>query len=298
VTETATSLVGLIGWPVEHSISPAMHNAAFRGLGLPWRYVLLPTPPGRTKTALRRLRRHEYRGANVTVPHKEAVLSYLDGVDEAAKAIGAVNTIVVREGRLLGFNTDGPGFLTALGEGGFEAAGHRALVLGAGGAARAVVHALASIKCSVSLFNRTVQRAARLAHDMQAAHPGTPVTWVPRGVALGDLPLADFDLLVNATPLGMWPQQEASPWPDTLAMPSHWTVFDLVYNPSQTRLLAQARAAGANAIGGLGMLIYQGALAFELWTGCPPPLEVMRAAAEQALGHTDEFPPGKQAPVR
>ncbi len=271
------NMVGLIGWPVEHSLSPAMHNAAFASLGLSWRYTLLPTPPGEVAAVLRRLRR-EFRGANVTVPHKQAVMPHLDAIDETAQAIGAVNTIVVREGRLIGYNTDGDGFLAALREAGWEAKGRRALILGAGGAARAVVYALARSGCAVAIHNRTPDRAARLAAAMRSL--GLAVRSLP---ALTDAALDDFDLLVNATPLGMWPHTDASPWPESLPLPAHWTVFDLVYNPAETRLLARARAAGARPVGGLGMLVHQGALAFALWTGRPAPAEVMRRAAERGI---------------
>lgn len=283
MTENDIQLVGLIGWPVEHSVSPAMHNAAFEALGLCWRYVLLPTLPGQVKATLAQLKAQDYRGANVTVPHKQAVMPHLDEITDAARAIGAVNTIVAQKGRVSGHNTDGDGFLAALREAGFEPAGRRALVLGAGGAARAVVHALAQAGCAVAIHNRTVRRAAELAHHMQDTGLRAPVTWVPITATLAGLELADFDLLVNATPVGMWPQTDASPWPETLPLPSHWTVFDLVYNPVETRLLAQARVFGAAAVGGLEMLVRQGALALELWTGEPAPVSVMRAAAQEAL---------------
>jgi shikimate dehydrogenase len=284
VTGGSACLVGLIGWPVEHSVSPAMHNAAFENLGLPWRYTLLPTPANRVKAVLDNLKARGYRGANVTVPHKQAVMPYLDEIDDAAQAIGAVNTIVVQEDALVGCNTDAGGFIAALRESGFDPSGRRALVLGAGGASRAVVYALAQVGCTVIVHNRTMNRAAELAHWLQDAVPYTPVSWVPASTSLADLPLADFDLLVNTTSLGMWPQTAASPWPEMLPVPAHWTVYDLVYNPAKTQLLAQAAAAGAAAIGGLGMLVHQGALAFELWTGQAPPTDVMRVAAERALG--------------
>lgn len=273
-------LVGLIGWPVEHSVSPAMHNAAFDALGLAWRYTLLPTPLGGVRAALDDLTARGYRGANVTMPHKQVVMSYLDEITGAAQAIGAVNTIVVQRGRLIGHNTDGDGFMAALREAGFEPAGRRALVLGAGGAAQAVVYALALTGCAVTLYNRTAQRAIQLAHRAQDLGVHVPVV-----TALADLEPAHLDLLVNATPVGMWPRSDASPWPEALPLPSHWTVFDLVYNPAETRLLAQARAAGARTVGGLDMLAHQGALAFELWTGRSPPIDVMRVAAWNALGH-------------
>ncbi len=263
--------VGLIGWPVAHSVSPAMHNAAFQALGFRWRYTLLPTPPGEVTARLQTLKAQGYRGANVTVPHKQAVMPHLDEMTDAARTIGAVNTIVVRQNRLIGHNTDGDGFLAALCETGLEPAGKRALVLGAGGAARAVVYALSQTSCAATIHNRTAQRAIELARHVQ----------VQAAATLPDP--AHFDLLVNATSVGMWPQTDASPWPDTLPLSCHLIVFDLVYNPAETRLLAQARAAGAAAISGLGMLIHQGALAFEMWTGVSPPVGVMRVAAQEAL---------------
>jgi shikimate dehydrogenase len=270
-----THHVCLIGWPVEHSVSPAMHNAAFGALDLPWRYTLLPAPPGEVRAALARLKAQGYRGANVTVPHKQAVMPHLDEIAGAARAVGAVNTIVARRGRLVGHNTDAGGFLAALREGGFEPAGKHALVLGAGGAARAVIYALTQTGCAVAVHNRTARRAAELIRTLDV-----PARLVDD---LAEIESEAFDLLVNATSVGMAPHVDASPWPAALPLPARWTVYDLVYNPAETRLLARARAAGATAIGGLGMLVHQGALAFELWTGHPPPVEVMRAAAQNAL---------------
>ena len=282
MTAGSACLVGLIGWPVEHSVSPAMHNAAFESMGLAWHYTLLPTPPGGVEAAMAGLKARCYRGANVTVPHKQAVIPYLDGIDDAAQTIGAVNTITVDRDRLIGHNTDAGGFVNALREAGFEPSGQRALVLGAGGASRAVVYALAQSGCVVTIHNRTERRAAQLSRRVQDAAPHARVMWVSAGTHLADLPLADYDLLVNTTSVGMWPQTDLSPWPETLPVPSQWTVYDLVYNPAETRLMAQAAAAGATTIGGLGMLVHQGALAFQLWTGQTPPTGVMRAAAERA----------------
>jgi shikimate dehydrogenase len=259
-----------------------MHNAAFASMGLSGRYTLLPTPPDSVEAALADLKAQGYRGANVTVPHKQAVMPYLDEMDDAAQAIGAVNTIVVEGDRLIGHNTDAGGFADALRETGFEPAGRQALVLGAGGASRAVVYALAQSGCAVTIYNRTESRAAELSRRMQDAAPHASVTWAPAKTRLADLPLADYDLLVNTTSVGMWPQADASPWPETLPMPGRWTVYDLVYNPAETRLLTQASIAGAIAIGGLGMLVHQGALAFKLWTGQVPPREAMRVAAKRA----------------
>lgn len=274
-----TRLLGLIGWPVAHSLSPAMHNAAFAEQGMNWVYVPLPVPPGQVEAAVRGLVALGFRGANVSVPHKQAVMPFMDELSDSVQALGAVNAIVVREGRLSGENTDWRGFLVALRAGGFDPGGRRALVLGAGGGARAVVYALTSEGLPVSIYNRTPARAARLAHDLQKHVPEAEIS------LLETLPsdLKGFDLLVNATPLGMWPESDASPWPDDVPLPPHLTVFDLVYRPRWTKLLRQARQAGARPIGGLEMLVHQGALAFEMWTGSAPPLEAMRAACEKVL---------------
>lgn len=284
VTASGSFRTGLIGWPVEHSVSPAMHNAAFEALGIPGSYALLPTAPQAVVAALADLKQKNYRGANVTIPHKQAVIPYLDELTDAAQAIGAVNTILVEGDRLLGHNTDAGGFLAALREAGCEPAGLRTLVLGAGGAARAVVYALISVGSPVFIHNRTEARAEALVADLQAPAEIQP-TRKPKslGINLSELDPGQFDLLVNTTSVGMWPETGASPWPEGLPLPSQWAVVDLVYNPQDTRLLADTRAAGATPIGGLGMLVHQGALAFRLWTGHTPPLDIMYAAAKCAL---------------
>jgi shikimate dehydrogenase len=273
----ATARAGIIGWPVEHSLSPAMHNAAFQALGLDWHYDRLLAPPGQVGGLLAGLAARGYRGANVTVPHKEAVLPFLARLGGQAQAIGAVNTLVWGPEGWTGHNTDAAGFLAALREVGFEPAGASALVLGAGGAARAVVYALSAAGCSLAIHNRTPERAAGLAADM-ASVGGPPV----QAISLAELQPDAIDLLVNATSLGLGTQAGASAWPEPRPLPAHWTVYDLVYKPAETALLARARAAGAAAVGGLGMLVHQGALAFELWTGQPAPVEVMREAAKRA----------------
>ncbi len=274
-----TKLVGLIGYPVEHSFSPIMHNSAFAVLNLNWCYVPLPVHPERLGGAVAGLRALGLVGANVTVPHKEAVMSYLDHVTPAAQAIGAVNAIVVREGRSIGYNTDWQGFLTALGEGDFDPQGKRAVVMGAGGASRAVVYALAQAGVQVTVLNRTLARAQALVKDFSPLFPALPLT-----LQTLEEQTVEAHLLVNATPVGTWPEVNQSIWPQGLAFPGHLTVFDLVYNPRQTKLLQQARAVGAKAIGGLGMLVHQGAAAFELWTGEKAPVKAMYEAASKTLG--------------
>jgi shikimate dehydrogenase len=281
--DASTRLVGLIGWPVRHSVSPAMHNAAFAALGINWAYVPLPVEPARVGEAVRGLRALGLRGANVTVPHKRAVLPYLDALAPAAQAIGAVNTIVVEpDGALLGDNTDAPGFATDLRAHGVEPRGKRVAVLGAGGSARAVVYALAEAgAATVLLLNRTLDRAVALADALQPLFPATPIA--PQAWEAGLAAAAEADVVVNCTTLGMDPAPEGLPWDPARPLRPGQAVYDLVYNPRRTRLLAHAEAGSAQAIGGLGMLVWQGALALQRWTGCEPPVAVMRAAAEAVL---------------
>jgi len=267
-----TRLVGLLGWPVAHSLSPLMHNAAFDALGLNGRYVPLPVRPGQVATAVRGLAALGFCGVNVTVPHKQAVLSVVDRVVPEARVMGAVNTLVIKQGDgapvISGHNTDLPGFLLALAHGGFDLAGDTpAVVVGAGGAARAVVAGLlADSSREVWVLNRTPEKAQALVTEMGAAYG------CAERLAAGPLTrdhLVDHvraaGLLVNATTVGMWPRSEASIWPEAVPVPGGITVFDLVYNPLETLLLRQARQAGAQAIDGLEMLVQQGALSFALW---------------------------------
>jgi shikimate dehydrogenase len=291
-----TQLVGLIGWPVEHSMSPAMHNAAFEALGLNWRYAPLPVVPRHVEAAVRGLSALGLRGANVTVPHKRAVIPALDLIAPDAQALGAVNTIVVERetdsgARLRGHNTDAAGFIGALRGGGCEPEGTRAVVVGAGGAARAVVFGLMETGAEeILVLNRTLERAQALVADLGESPPSGARHRSPsalRALALtSDALIASAGaahLLVNTTPVGMWPHTERSIWPDSAPIPSRLTVFDLVYNPLETRLLRQAHRSGARGVQGLGMLVRQGALSFKMWTGVEPPVQVMRAACERCL---------------
>ncbi|MEA3377987.1 MAG: shikimate dehydrogenase [Chloroflexota bacterium] len=283
-----TQLVGLVGWPVEHTMSPAMHNAAFAALELNWRYVPLPVPPERVEAAMPGLVALGFRGANVTVPHKQAVLPALDTVAPEAQILGAVNTVVIERApdgsaSCRGHNTDAAGFMGALRDGGFDPRGASAVVVGAGGAARAVVFSLREARATqIVVLNRTLEHAQRLVSDL--GHQSSTILRVEPfdEDALVEAARA-ADLLVNATPMGMSPRANDSVWPDEVPLPAHLTVFDLVYNPLETRLLRQARRSGAGALDGLGMLVRQGALAFEMWTGEEAPVAVMRSACQQAL---------------
>ena len=284
-----TRLVGVMGWPVEHTISPVMHNAVFDAVGLNWRYVPLAVRPERVGEAVRGLRALGFAGCNVTVPHKRMVMDHLDEITNQARAIGAVNTIVIEEqGRMVGHNTDAAGFLRALEEGGFQPEGRRAVIMGAGGASRAVAYALASAGVSVTVLNRTLSRAESLIGELASlfSEVGTAVhsyTAFPLHPDTLYREVQSADLLVNATSVGMSPQSGRSPWPEGLSIPPTLMVFDLVYTPLETNLMHQARAAGARAIGGLGMLVHQGAAAWELWTAQKAPVEMMAAAAKAAF---------------
>jgi shikimate dehydrogenase len=273
-----TQLIGLIGWPVAHSLSPTMHNAALAAMGLNWLYVPLPVQPEHVGDAIRGLPALGFRGANVTVPHKQAVMPYLDTIALAASAIGAVNTILVEQepdDRLSGDNTDWRGFLADLMAQGIAIAGRDCLVLGAGGSARAVVYALGQAGGRVSIAARRTEQARQLANDM-GAHSVNAI-W-----SLGELPTAaarlDRPLIVNTTPLGMPPYAEQSAWPDDLPFPRDSFAYDLVYNPAETRFMRQAAFSGCKASNGLGMLLRQGAAALTLWTGLEPDLGVMNRA--------------------
>ncbi len=275
--------LGLIGHPLGHSLSPKIHAAALAACGLSGSYTLFPIPPddiSGLQALLARLRAGEMHGLNVTIPHKQNVLSLLDELTETAKAIGAVNTVSARNGRLIGDNTDAPGFLADLTR--FleiSKIKHRksAIILGAGGSARAVVYALCRAGWRVIIAARRIEQAQQLATSFtQHTIRATDFSHLPSFI----LPDSSF-ILVNTTPLGMTPAIETCPWPENIPLPAGAAVYDLVYNPRETRLVREARAAGLPAITGLGMLIEQAALAFEIWTGCQPP----RAALWQAAEH-------------
>ncbi len=270
-----------------------MHNVAFAALGLNWRYVPLPVPPGEVAEAVRGLVALGFRGANVTVPYKEAVRPHLDALTPAAEMVGAVNTLVIDRPAdglpiVTGHNTDVPGFLAALTDADVDPAGQRAVVVGAGGAARAVVAALLMADAqAITMLNRTAERAHALVADLRVHADRTALKAAPltRDALIETTRAAD--LLVNATTVGMTPNVEASIWPDDVPLPSTLTVSDLVYAPRETRLLRQARAAGARTVDGLGMLIHQGALAFNLWTDQAHELAEVTGAMFEAIRSTD-----------
>jgi shikimate dehydrogenase len=271
----------LIGWPIRHSISPAMHNAAFRELEMTGEYSLLPVEReedlGRVLAGLQA--DPDWSGANVTVPYKEKILAHLDRLEGAAASLKAVNTVVRRGGRLIGYNTDMPAFLADLKRNGMEFEAKPALVIGSGGAARAVVCGLVESGCSITLVAVIREQAESLARELGRGMVKV-FGWRDREVAEN---ARTAGLIVNASPVGMWPEVEATPWPEEIPLPDSACVYDLVYNPFATRFLTEARAKGLKAASGLGMLVEQGALAFELWTGAAAPRAVMMQAARSAL---------------
>jgi shikimate dehydrogenase len=279
--------VGVIGYPLEHSLSPVFQQPALDHLGLDIRYEAWPTPPERLAETVGGLRAPDRLGANVTIPHKEAVILLLDELDGLARRVGAVNTIVNRDGRLFGYNTDVEGFLRALRQdGGFDPGGCRVLVAGAGGAARAVVVALIEAgAASIIVINRTFARATRLVEDLLSVAGETELHALPDMYTSWSASAVGCRLLVNCTSVGLagTPEEKESPVPvDTI--PAVSLVFDLLYLPAETRLMAAARRRGARVLGGFPMLIDQGAASLRLWTGREPPVDVMFAAARKALG--------------
>jgi shikimate dehydrogenase len=273
--------LGLIGYPLGHSLSPQIHSAALRACGLEGNYSLFPIHPDDSqglKDLIGRVRSGEITGLNVTIPHKQNVIQFLDELAPTAKAIGAVNTIYLRDDKLIGDNTDAPGFLSDLKNFVNKEKGAQvnksALVLGAGGSARAVVYALGNDGWNITIAARRFEQAGQLS----ASFPDYPL----QITAFENLksPVSTLSLLVNTTPLGMTPNTDQSPLPENAILPSHIMIYDLVYNPRETKLVRIARAQGLRATTGFGMLIEQAALSFRIWTGYNPPREVLFQSVE------------------
>lgn len=262
-----TRIVGLFGYPVDHSLSPAMHNAAFAHLNLDYCYVAFPVRPDLLGDAIRGIKALDLRGVNVTVPHKEKVIPFLDEVSEEAAFIGAVNTILNSGGVLTGYNTDGRGFMESLSEAGIAVEGKSVLIIGAGGACRAVSYYLSGKAANLFLFDIDDARLGRLVTDLAAIRSNVN--------RMQDLDaLLDIDVIINATPLGL---KETDPLPvNASLLTERLTVCDLIYK--ETPLLKAASGKGCKTLNGLGMLLHQGVLAFEIWTGVKPPVDVMRRA--------------------
>jgi shikimate dehydrogenase len=276
-----TALYGVIGDPIEHTLSPALQNAAFQALNLDDVFLAFHVLPSQVEAAMNGVRSLGIRGLNVTMPHKKAVIPFLDEVDETAQFLESVNTIFNDNGKLRGFSTDGTGAHRALEENGAELAGKKLVLLGAGGAAKAIAYALAREVDELVLLNRTPQKLAGLAETLnQKFRKKVAVaSTAPDDIRQN---LQDADILINATNVGMHPQPRLSlVKPEWLT--SRLTVMDIVYNPLETQLAKDAKTAGARVVSGVEMLLYQGAASFELWTGKAAPVEVMRKAALSQL---------------
>ncbi len=272
-----TRVCGVIGNPIKHSLSPIMHNAAFEALKLDFVFLAFRVKSAEVGNAVAGMRALNIRGLNVTMPHKSSVIKHLDRVDLSAQIVNSVNTILNKENLLFGFNTDGVGALRALRENGVEPKGRKVLLLGAGGAARAIAYTLAKEADELSVLNRTGKQAQELAKLLEKS--------LNKKVVAGSLSpsdiqrnIEDSDILVNATSVGMKPKPDESPVA-AKALRSNLAVMDIVYNPVETKLAKDAKAVGAKVISGVEMLIYQGAASFEIWTGKSAPVEVMREAA-------------------
>jgi shikimate dehydrogenase len=276
-----TALYCVIGDPIEHTLSPALQNAAFQALKLDCVFLAFQVAPSQVEAALQGVRSLGLRGLNVTMPHKNAVIPFLDEVDETARFLSSVNTILNDNGKLRGFSTDGTGAHRALEENGADLAGKKLVLLGAGGAAKAIAYTLAREVDELVLLNRTPQKLGDLAEALnQKFHKKVTVASTSPEDIQGSL--RDADILVNATNVGMHPNPDLSLVKPEWLKPS-LVVMDIVYNPLETRLAKDAKAAGARVISGVEMLLYQGAASFELWTGKPAPVEVMRKAALSQL---------------
>ena len=276
-----TRICGIIGDPIEHSMSPVMHNAAFKNKGLDYVYLPFRVKKEELGKAIEGMRALNIRGLNITIPHKVAVIQFLDELDHLADKIGAINTIVNDNGVLKGYNTDATGFLQALLERGIEPKGKSVVILGAGGASRAISFILAEKGSSLVILNRTWDRAKicvdRISEIFQSEATALKLDRENLTTAL-----SQADILVNATSVGMSPNINETPVTSNLLKPS-LIVFDIVYNPIKTRLQREAEVVGATTISGLDMLVWQGALAFEKWTGLKAPVELMREETIKVL---------------
>jgi len=276
-----TQLIVLIGNPVEHSMSPKMHNAAFRQLGLNYIYVAVRVDNDKLKEAIDGIRALNIKGANVTVPHKINIMNYLDEIDPVAKNIGAINTILNQDGHLYGTNTDGIGAVRSLAEAGVTFKAKKLVMIGAGGVARPISYNLAPETKEFILFDIDEGAVQNLAQELNEKIGGNICGYKSDPQKIAE-EMQDTDIFINATPVGMSPKVNTSIIPKKL-LHKNLTVFDVVYNPLETKLLKEAKAAGAKAISGIMMLVYQGVAAFELWTGQEAPVELMKQMVLEGL---------------
>jgi len=283
----STRVIGVFGHPISHSLSPVMQNAAIRALNIDYVYVPFHVMPEDLARAVEGIRALQIAGVNVTIPHKERIIDYLDEVSEYSREIGSVNTVINLNGVLRGDTTDGPGFIRSAETAWGDLRGCRTVILGAGGSAKAVAFALARIGCKIVVANRTYKRAVELVDGLKAVfgNKGFEAVELESEELAGRLENAD--LLVNTTSVGMFPDVDGIPLPPDL-LHSKLMVYDLVYNPVRTRLVDEAQRRGARAMTGLGMLVHQGALSLKMWTNLDPPIDIMERAV---IEHFEKITP-------
>ena len=278
-----TKVCALIGDPVEHSLSPIIQNAAFRSLDLDYVYVVFNVKSGDLREAVYGVKALGICGLNVTMPHKTAIIPYLDELDETARKTGSVNTVFNNNGRLVGYTTDGVGALNALKHAGVDPSDKRIVILGAGGASRSISFTLAEHASELVILNRTFSKAKALKDAIRKAlGDRAKVRASPLTDEKLSVELADADILINATSVGMKPNENETPVKQ-IYLREDLVVFDLIYEPLETRLLREAKSIGAKVVDGLSMLVHQGAASFEIWTGIKAPVDVMMKAALKAI---------------
>ena len=278
-----TKVCALIGDPVEHSLSPIIQNAAFRSLDLDYVYVVFNVKSGDLREAVYGVKALGICGLNVTMPHKTAIIPYLDELDETARKTGSVNTVLNNNGRLVGYTTDGVGALNALKHAGVDPSDKRIVILGAGGASRSISFTLAEHASELVILNRTFSKAKALKDAIRKAlGDRAKVRALPLTDENLSVELADADILINATSVGMKPNENETPVKQ-IYLRGDLVVFDLIYEPLETRLLREAKSIGAKVVDGLSMLVHQGAASFEIWTGVKAPVNVMMKAALEVI---------------
>ena len=278
-----TKVIGIFGWPVEHTLSPAIHNVAFEIMGLNYVYVPFPVNPLFLYNAVFGAKALGLAGLNITIPHKQAIIEHLDEITKLSREVGAVNTVEFRDDKIIGHNTDGIGFLQSLEmDGGIEPKDKNVLLIGAGGAARAVAFTCAENHAnSIAIMNRNQQNAESLKTNIHQFYPKIEVTtWKLNDPKIDHL-MGDFDIVINSTSLGMKSYDPIPLHPEWLN--SKMIVMDLIYCPLETEFLKSAKKVGCRTVNGIGMLLYQGVAAFEIWTGVKPDIEVMKSALEKTI---------------
>jgi len=271
IVDSKTKLLGLIGHPVDHSFSPIMHNAAIEDLGINYKYLAFDVSEENLKDIVSGAKAFQIAGFNITIPHKMNIMKYLDEIDEDAKAIGAVNTVKIENGKAIGYNTDGIGAKKALEEKTGILINKNILIIGSGGGSRAVSYELAK-ENNLTIINRNIEKAKILSEELSKNLKKE------NSINYGDLDIdiKNFDIIINTTPVGMYPNTNVDPVIPLNDIKKGAVVMDLIYNPLEPVFLKEAMKYGAETINGLGMLVYQGAVSFEIWTGKKPDIYVMK----------------------